>query len=234
MAAAAAPARFAHILAASPFNDSNSKIEPSSPADSPHSDIPRYFGEHDYEDRKYSYSSPPSSVPSSTNSTYEHSSYQAFPDYCRDAPYIYSSSPLAHNSQQHYQLPPPPPMQQQLAPPYMLQHATHIQPYHPQQAPRANIIPGLAIDKGDSNINPSLHDQDSQDRPEPKRRKTCPEIFTHDSSPTSAMKLATAKKGAGKDGEDVWPTEVEVAFFECKHEIATRQISITLLIFRRV
>lgn len=79
----------------------------------------------------------------------------------------------------------------------------------PQTAPRAAMIPGLAIDRPVPDIHPDL-----QDRPEPKRRKTCPEIYTTTSSPTKS--IGKAKRGAGKDGEDVWPTEVEVAFFECE------------------
>merc|ERR1711939_933390 len=77
----------------------------------------------------------------------------------------------------------------------------------PQTAPRANMIPGLAIDRPAPEIHP-----DFLDRPEPKRRKTCPDIYTTTSSPTKS--IGKSKRGAGKDGEDVWPTEVEVAFFE--------------------
>jgi hypothetical protein len=214
MSMGAPPAHFAHILASSPFNEGKPCDPTSSPIDSPASDVPRYFNEREYDDRKYSYSSPPSSVPSSGNSSYSHASFHPYPEYCQDVSYGgYSSSPLAQPGQ-HYQLPPPPPMhhmhQQQG---YQLQqgiqmHGGALLPPHPEQAPRAAMIPGLAVERPAPEIHPDL-----LDRPEPKRRKTCPEIFTIESSPTKSMKN---KRGAGKDGEDVWPTEVEVAFFECK------------------
>lgn len=202
----AQPAHFAHILASSPFNESKPHDATSSPIDSPPSDVPRYFTESEYEDRKYSYSSPPSSVPSSGNSSFSHG-FQPFPEYCPDVNYGYSSSPLAHSVHQSYHLPPPPP------PPAM----QHLPPTYrdysmqmPQTAPRAAMIPGLAINHPAPEIHPDL-----LDRPEPKRRKTCPEIYTTTSSPTKSS-IAKGKRGAGKDGEDVWPTDVEVAFFECE------------------
>lgn len=213
----AQPAHFAHILASSPFNEGNCKpheATSSPPVDSPPStaEVPRYFGESEYEDHKYSYSSPPSSVPSSGNSSFSHG-FQPFPEYCPDATgYGYASSPLAHSMHHGYHLPPPPPpaMQQQ-------QQQHHLPPtYHeytmqmPQTAPRAAMIPGLAINHPAPEIHPDLADRPAG----PKRRKTCPEIYTTSSSPTKAV--AKGKRGAGKDGEDVWPTEVEVAFFECK------------------
>lgn len=176
----------------------------SSPIDSPPSDVPRYFGDSEYDDRKYSYSSPPSSVPSSGNSSFGHASFQPFPEYCQDAIYTYSS-PLAHNMHQGYHLPPPPaPAVQQQLPPTYGEYTMQM----PQTAPRAAMIPGLAINRPAPEIHPDL-----LDRPEPKRRKTCPEIYTTTSSPTKSIRK-DAKRGAGKDGEDVWPTEVEVAFFE--------------------
>ena len=81
----------------------------------------------------------------------------------------------------------------------------------PIQAPRAGSIPGL-----------------SMDRPAPKRSKTAPSHIL--SSPPSSTGTAIAsstparkapnptreKRPAGKNGEDVWPEDVEIAFFECK------------------
>lgn len=205
MTTMAQPAHLAHILASSPFNEGKANEATSSPIDSPPSDIPRYFGEHEYDDRKYSYSSPPSSVPSSGNSSFGPASFQPFPEYCQDATYGYSSSPLAHNVHQGYHLPAPPgPPMHQMQPTYG-EYTMQM----PQTAPRANMIPGLAIDRPAPEIHP-----DFLDRPEPKRRKTCPDIYTTTSSPTKS--IGKSKRGAGKDGEDVWPTDVEVAFFECE------------------
>lgn len=83
----------------------------------------------------------------------------------------------------------------------------------PLQAPRASAIPGL-----------------SMDRPAPpKRSKTAPGniLSSPPSSTGTAVTLTAApvrkppnpnreKRPAGKNGEDVWPEEVEIAFFECE------------------
>lgn len=82
----------------------------------------------------------------------------------------------------------------------------------PIQAPRASAIPGL-----------------SMDRPAVKRSKTAPgQILSSPPSSTGTAITLTAaptrkpinpnreKRPAGKNGEDVWPEEVEIAFFECE------------------
>lgn len=243
-----------HLLGpVSPYHEAGPIAMSSSPSHSPASEIPRYFSEREYDDSLQSYSSPPSSVPSSHNASFSASGpYPAYTDFCQDPSYAFASSPLSHNgSQQQHQpqylfqeLPQMPMAEQHImhekqqapfVPPYLppqqhahLQHLPplpglppmhhsmmpmpHGQPILPYgedlfmpayQAPRAAMIPGL-----------------SMDRPEAKRRKTCPELTVAQSSPTpqryESRRYEEGKKGAGKDGEDVWPEDVEVAFFECK------------------
>lgn len=59
----------------------------------------------------------------------------------------------------------------------------------------------------------------NMDRPGPKRRRTCPELM---GSPTAARRRGSGysydrpPRGMGKENEDVWPEDVEIAFFECE------------------
>ena len=184
--ALAQPAHFSHLLASSPFHEMP-PCDIISPPISPASDATRYFSEREYDEALHGYSSPPSSVPSSGNTSYNmNNPFPAFHDFCPDASYRFNSSPL--NANQAYHLPEP--LDTQILP--FPSDDLYAGPY---QAPRAAMIPGM-----------------NMDRPEPKRRKTCPEIV---SSPTSRRRDLKDKRGAGKDGEDVWPVEVESAFFEC-------------------
>lgn len=210
----AQPGHFAHLIASSsPFRDG---AQAHSPLESPASDIPRYFSssEREYDEGMHSFSSPPSSVPSSANTSFS-THYPSFQQHqlCQDAsPFdAYNSSPLAGAPvYQYVQAGPPPPPQPQLQ--LHMDGQPHQQnfvypsedPYAMMpaynQAPRANMIPGLAVDG-------------MPQRPDIKRRKTCPEIT---SSPTK--RICKEKKGAGKDGENVWPEDTEIAFFECESE----------------
>jgi hypothetical protein len=211
-----------HLMASSPFQENGPS--PSSPL-SQSSEPTRYFsgaGEYD-ESSLHSYSSPPSSVPSSGNASFVHP-FADFQEYCSDASFSYNSSPL--NLQHVYEAPniPMPPSQLQMLESSSLTYkdvessplqypapegfyAAHDHEQHqqqPQQAERARMIPGLNMDRPDPD--PSVY------RPEPKRRKTCPDELM--SSPIKRCRVAMEKRGSGKDGEDVWPTDVEIAFFE--------------------
>lgn len=122
--------------------------------------------------------------------------------------------------------------------PYRQSHGAADQDRQIIQAPRAAVIPSI-------NLNPK-----SGDRPEPKRRKTCPDLSnaSMDVASSAAVPmgplddkeilqqrhiseikemLKTEKRGAGKDGEDVWPEDAEIAFFECKGSSAIQRSALS-------
>ena len=149
------------------------------------------------------------------------------------------AQPYSQPMQSHVSLggPLPPHPSQMNAPHQQQQHSYHLPPVPygsvyggmdtsifrdqlgalpPIQAPRAGSIPGL-----------------SMDRPAPKRSKTAPSSSHILSSPPSETGTAVAtstpirrppnpnreKRPAGKNGEDVWPEDVEIAFFECESRL---------------